>query len=98
MSGHAKTTLAMLREAEREGISVEADARRRARAERLEELADEFDAFAEECPDALECRVRDLEASTRDLADALEEIGGDLSEFKLADRLHTARTGQGGGA
>ena len=112
-NSHAATTIAMLNEADREGIDVDPERRQEAEAERLRELtddafayADEFDEFAQETEyDSLECRLRCLERETRRfarevraLADALEDVDGQVTEGDLAERLHPQVTGpmQGG--
>lgn len=42
MSGHARTTNAMLNEAEREGVEVAQDAKREAEADAVDELCDDL--------------------------------------------------------
>jgi hypothetical protein len=86
MSGHARTTNAMLNEAEREDIDVAADAKRTAEADAVDELCDDLAEIREgtdaECfADAL------LEAETSLRAAASLRRDGETSPEALHEAL-----------
>lgn len=81
MSGHARATNAMLREAEREGIHVDDQAKRDAEADAIDELCDDLAEIREgasgQCfRDALletETGLRELAALRRDEGEVTPE-------------------------